>query len=182
MRKLQAVIFDMDGLMIDSEPVQWQAMNSVLAPYGVTIEEPEWTTMVGKRAVDNLAAVRDKHNLDAVPAEMVIAKNEAYRSLIRHAENVVPMPGLYETIEAAREAGLKIALGSSSVLGDIEIILSALRLTDAFDAVVAGDQVAHGKPAPDIFLEAARRLEVEPARCLVLEDTAHGVIAAKSAR
>jgi HAD superfamily hydrolase (TIGR01509 family) len=91
------------------------------------------------------------------------------------------MPGLYETIDAARAAGLKIALGSSSVLDDIEIILSALRLTGAFDAIVAGDQVAHGKPAPDIFLEAARRLEVEPARCLVLEDTAHGVIAAKAA-
>src|SRR3954466_9543953 len=135
MRKLQAVIFDMDGLMIDSEPVQWRAMNSVLAPYGVTIEEPEWTTMVGKRAVDNLSAVRDKHNLDAVPAEMVIAKNDAYRSLIRYSENVVPMMGLYEAIDAARKEGLKIALGSSSVLDDIDIVLRTLGLVGVFDAV-----------------------------------------------
>lgn len=178
---LQAVIFDMDGLMIDSEPVQWRAMNSVVAPYGVTIDEPEWASMVGRRAVDNLALLSEKHHLEVDPAELVISKNAAYHDLIRHRENVIPMPGLYEAIDEARQAGLKLALGSSSVLGDIKIILKALSLSTTFDVVVSGDQVARGKPDPDIFLEVARRLAVHPSRCLVLEDTAHGVAAAKAA-
>ncbi|MFL5732403.1 MAG: HAD family hydrolase [Chloroflexia bacterium] len=176
---LQAVIFDMDGLMIDSEPVQLRATNSALDPLGVRIAETEWAGMVGRRAIDMLADLKSKYGFDADIHDVQRAKNAFYRDLI--AREVPPMPGLYEAIEVCKQAGLRLALASSSIREDISLVLASLHLQQTFEVIVSGDQVTHGKPHPDIFRAAARRLGVPPENCLVLEDTAHGIQAAKAA-
>ena len=107
------------------------------------------------------------------------AKNRAYSASIQ--SRVTPMPGLYELVEKCKIAGLAMAVASSSVLDDVRAIVQALRLEGAFSALVSGNDVSRGKPDPEIFLETARRMNVEPRDCVVLEDTAHGVQAARRA-
>jgi HAD superfamily hydrolase (TIGR01509 family) len=179
MERLKAAIFDLDGLMVDSEPLQWRAMNLALSPLGIQIDESEWISMVGRRTIDNLARLRERHGFDIDPEEIEGAKNQTYRSLIR--QGVIPMPGLHHAIDICSRGGLDLGLASSSVRTDVEIILRSLGLNGVFHSVVTGDDVPIGKPDPAIFLEAARRLSVSPSKCIVLEDTAYGVAAAKAA-
>jgi HAD superfamily hydrolase (TIGR01509 family) len=176
---IRLVIFDMDGLMIDSEHAQRDAMNMALAPSGVQIPEAEWGGMIGRRAVDILAGLREQYSLTTGVVELLDLKNRAYSALIE--TEVTPMPGLYELVERCRQAGLPAAVASSSCLEDIRAVVRGLGLESAFAALVSGDHVSKGKPDPEIFLLTARRLNVEPGRCVVLEDTAHGITAAKRA-
>jgi HAD superfamily hydrolase (TIGR01509 family) len=177
--RLQAVIFDMDGLMVDSEPTQLLTTNAALASTGVHITEEEWRGMIGRRGVEILEDLKARYGFEAEVADLLRVKTVAYREAINR--EVVPMPGLFQAIERCKQAQLQIAVASSSVLEDIRIVVRNLGLDGVFDALVSGEHVKHGKPAPDIFVEAARVLGVEVSRCVALEDTAHGVIAAREA-
>jgi HAD superfamily hydrolase (TIGR01509 family) len=179
MSRLRLVIFDMDGLMVDSEGAQRTAMNSALAPSGVSIGEAEWRGMIGRRAREILADLREQHGITAGVEELLDAKDRAYRAAIR--SHVTPMPGLYELVEKCKGAGVAMAVASSSGIEDVRAVVQALRLEDAFSILVSGDDVSRGKPDPEIFLVTARRMKVEPRYCVVLEDTAHGVQAARRA-
>lgn len=179
MASIEAVIFDLDGLIIDSEPLQWKAMNIALEPLGMQITESQWIGMVGRKTAENLDLLKKEHGLEMNLVEVEAAKNEAYRTIIR--QELKPMPGLPHAIEVCRKARLRLGVASSSVRPDIEVILGSLGMLDIFDIIVSGDQVSEGKPNPAIFLKAAQLLRVDPRHCLVLEDTVYGVVAAKSA-
>ncbi len=176
---LRLVIFDMDGLMVDSEGAQRIAMNTALTPASVSIGEAEWRGMVGRRAVELLADLRERYHITVTVEELLDAKNQAYSISIQ--SHVTPMPGLYELVEKCKQAGSTMAVASSSVLNDVQAIVQALKLEGAFSTLVSGDDVSRGKPDPEIFLETARRMNIKPRYCVVLEDTAHGVQAAKRA-
>jgi len=176
--QIEAAIFDMDGLMIDSEPLQWQAVNATLAPYGLALDEATWVQWVGRRASDSFAALKATHPTLPDVAELLERKNAEYRQRIP----LVPaMPGLQYAIEHCRAAGLKLALASSSVRSDIDLVLTTLGLSGVFAVVVSGEDVVRSKPDPAIFLLAAERLAVLASRCLVFEDTNYGLTAAKAA-
>ena len=179
MKELHAAIFDMDGLMIDSEPLQLRAMNASLQPYGARIEEDEWAGLIGQRGVDIFTSIREREGLEVEVPELLRIKNEAYHKILE--SEVHAMPGLDSAIEVCKRAGLRLALASSSVLRDIFIVLDRLGLRSVFDVVVSGEHVERGKPEPDIFLQTAELLGIPPGECVVLEDTTHGVAAAKAA-
>lgn len=179
MANIEAVIFDLDGLIIDSEPLQWKAMNIALEPLGIRITEAEWIEMVGRKTIENLSRLKKKYGFEGSLAEIEATKNETYRAIIR--QELKPMPGLPHAINVCRMAQLRLGVASSSVRTDIEVILESLKILDMFDAIVSGDQVPEGKPHPAIFLRAAQLLGIEPIHCLVLEDTVYGVVAAKAA-
>jgi HAD superfamily hydrolase (TIGR01509 family) len=179
MDQIITVIFDLDGLMIDSEPLQWRAMNIALKPLGLQISGSEWIRMVGKKTIENLQLLKNTYGFEEDLSYVEHMKNKAYRNIIR--QEVTPMPGLYHALETCQKARLRLALASSSVQEDIEIILNKLGLKQTFDVIVSGDQVRQGKPDPEIFLKAAFKLNVVPSQCVVLEDTAYGVAAAKEA-
>jgi HAD superfamily hydrolase (TIGR01509 family) len=181
MGRIQAAIFDLDGLMIDSEPLQLQAINRALAPLGIELTEAEWMRLVGQRSIEIIRQLKDLYHFDRDPAEIEAAKLHAYRQIIQEKDALKLMPGVREAMRACRTLQLKLALASSSVEADISIILSKFGLDSAFDVIVSGDQVAVGKPDPTIFLETARRLAVEPRKCLVLEDSPGGISAANAA-
>jgi HAD superfamily hydrolase (TIGR01509 family) len=181
MGRIQAAILDLDGLMIDSEPLQLQAMNKALACVGIALTEAEWMRFVGQKSIETIRQLKALHHFDRDPAEIEAAKLYAYRQLIQENDVLKLMPGLREAIRACRALQLKLGLASSSIQADISIILNKFDLSSTFDAVVSGDQVAVGKPDPAIFLEAARRLAVNPGNCLVLEDSPGGVTAANTA-
>lgn len=176
---IEAVIFDLDGLMIDSEPLQLKAMNIALVDFGIQLSESKWKPMVGHKTKENFLQIINDYKINADLLILIERKNNAYRQIIR--KHVPPMPGLHEAINNIKKTSWKLAIASSSVKDDINIILKNLNLENSFDIVVSGDQVNRGKPDPEIFLKTASKLKTSPNKCLVLEDTIYGVNAAKSA-
>lgn len=176
-----AVIFDMDGLLVESEHLQSKSFEIVLARHGVVPEYNEAGTIqiAGITSKENFELIKKKHRIPISSDELVSIKNEVYSQLIE--DGIDPMPGAHKLIESLKEAGVKTAVASSSIPGDIERVLKQIELFDEFDSIVSGSEVEHSKPAPDIFLEAAKRIGADPGRCVVLEDAEAGVQAAKSA-
>lgn len=178
---MQAVIFDMDGLMINSEPLQLRAINRALEEVGLCLTEADWMDCVGRKSFEVIRELHAEHGFKQTPESVEQAKVAGYRQLVREPGALQLMPGLHEAVAASRSAGLKIAIASSSVRRDIAIIVEITGLEGVFDVITAGDEVTVGKPDPAIFLEAARRLGVAPQTCLVLEDSPHGITAARAA-
>ena len=179
MNRINGIIFDMDGLMVDSEPMQFRAINDALVPFGVKVEEPEFIDMVGRKAIENFRTIVQEYKLPISAEELNRKKTEAYLQRIKTELEV--MPGFFAVLEMFERAGFTTAIASSSPKRDILEVLDILSLTDRFGVIASGDEVKHGKPDPAIFLNALERLEGEAAQYLVLEDTAHGVNAAKAA-
>jgi len=176
---MEAVILDMDGVLVDSEPLHLEAANKILAVYGVELSEAENAAYLGMDDVDFFSALKANFGLQENLDDLVSARQQAVIALIR--EGVVPRPGVPELIVGLKMRGLPMALGSSSPRVVVEAMLDELGLANSFNAVVTGDDVAGGKPAPHIFLLAAQRLGVAPADCIVFEDSLHGLRAARDA-
>lgn len=174
-----AAIFDLDGILIDSEPNYLAAEQQLLSVYGVEFTEDLKRPYIGWGTRDMLADVAAKYGIGVPVDDLVERKNAIYLRLAR--EHVIDYPGTREILLELRADGLPTALASGSSPEVITAILSTLGLASAFDAVVSAEQVARGKPAPDLFLEAARRLAVDPSECVVFEDSEAGVSAALAA-
>ncbi len=177
--RLEAVIFDMDGVLIDSEPLAMEAMRRVMARHGVPYTEADNAEFLGRTTPDACRTLRSRHGLDASVEDLARHYLDVRIALTRECPPV--MSGVPEVLERVRGAGYRLALASSAEPEAVAATVEVLRLGPLLEAVVSGDQVARGKPAPDIFLEAARRLGVAPERCLVVEDTRNGLLAAKAA-
>jgi HAD superfamily hydrolase (TIGR01509 family) len=176
---IKAVLFDLDGLMVDSEPHSLASWEAVLAERGVTLDQLTIDSILGRRIDATARTLIDKYDLPDTVQGLADAKTE-YQ--IAHLDgNVRPMPGLLELLDEIDGRGLQKAIASSGIRRYVEAVLRVNGLLDRFSVIITGDQVAHGKPAPDVFLAAARALNVEPQYCLVLEDAPAGVQAAKAA-
>jgi HAD superfamily hydrolase (TIGR01509 family) len=176
---LHAILFDLDGLMVDSEPHSLASWDAVLATRGVSLAQSVIDRMFGQRLIDTARMLVHMYDLSEKPEELAQEK-EAYQ--IAHLTGrISPMPGLVGLLDTIEQRGLQKAVASSGVRRYVTAVLKEIHMVDRFTTVVTGDAVANGKPAPDIFLAAARMLQVEPHHCLVLEDAPSGVQAAKAA-
>jgi HAD superfamily hydrolase (TIGR01509 family) len=176
---LKAVIFDMDGVIIDSEPLHKKTERVTLSPYGISLSDEELNSYMGTEAKVLLANYIDKYSLPVAFAELYSVYR---RNLIRiFDESVEPIPATLRLIRALKSSGIGLAVGSSSHRELVELVLRKLDVTDAFSVVVTGEDAKRSKPHPDIFIEAVRRLGVGAEACLVIEDSANGVRAAKAA-
>jgi len=176
---IEALVFDMDGLLIDSESLATQAMDTFLGRYGLERRFEVHRQLLGRRLPDAIAIVRDAYNMQIPLQNLIDEYGELRVAALRGS--VKPMPGALEIIAFGRLAGLKLALATSGMRSHATISMSETGLTGLFDAEVTGDEVAHGKPAPDLFLAAAERIGVDPERCIVFEDAPNGVTAGKAA-
>ena len=174
-----AVIFDMDGVLVDSEPFGFKALRRVMARYGLPYGEAENAEFLGRTTLDSCQILRERHRLPE--AAETLADWYVEGVLEQIARGPIPMAGVPEVLRRIRAAGYRMALASSAEVRVIDANLTALGLRPLFDAVVSGTQVARGKPAPDVFLAAAERLGAPPATCLVVEDSRNGLLAAKAA-
>lgn len=179
MKRIAAVIFDMDGVLVDSEPLHLRATQAALGARGTSYSERDNRAFFGATDVELLRVLRILFDLPQATPALVEAKTAHLIALIRAEAR--PLPGVPGVPLWLRNSGLRLALASSSRWPVIQAVLETVGLDGAFDAVVSGDEVARGKPAPDGFLMAARRLGVEPDRCLVVEDSRNGVLAGKAA-
>ncbi len=179
MTGIAAVIFDMDGVLVDSEPLHLRATQAALGTRGASYTERDNQSFFGATDADLLRLLRILFNLPDTTAALVEAKTAHFITMIRTEGRL--RPGVPVVPLTLRQAGLPLALATASRRPVIQAVLERVGLDRAFGAVVSGDEVARGKPAPDGFLMAARRLEVEPEQCLVVEDSRNGVLAAKAA-
>lgn len=176
---MQAVILDMDGVLVDSEPLQLLAANAVLGRFGFELSEEENAAYLGMDDAAFFSAVIEKHGLDADPAALSAEREKEVLALIE--KGVLPQPGVPELIAGLKMRGYPMAVASSSPRAVVDAMLAELGVDRSMDAVVTADDVERGKPAPDLFLLAAEKLDVDPAECMVIEDALHGVRAARAA-
>jgi len=172
----RAVIFDFDGLIVDTEMPEFLAWQSVYARRGLVFPLASWLQNVGRNdgPFDPLGPFRGG-DADAVRAEW-----RAEHASLEPAF-LVPLPGVVPLLDAVRGLGWRTAIASSSRHERVAGLVARLGLTARFDAIAAGDEVASAKPAPDVYLLAARRLDVPPDACTALEDSETGARAAKAA-
>ncbi|HID53138.1 MAG TPA: HAD family phosphatase [Anaerolineae bacterium] len=180
MSKRTAIVFDMDGLMVDSEPLSRQAWDEFLRPYGVRIDDDLQSRIIGWRADVSTPVILAQFGLEHLDVAEVIAGRRAIYEKIR-AGGVPKMPGLRELLARIAERGLPWAVATSSPRRHAWEVLAQLGLQNEVAAVACGDEVAHGKPAPDIYLLAAERLGVPPEQCLAMDDSGPGTEAAVAA-
>jgi len=175
----RAVIFDMDGVIADSEPTYREAINLVLASTGHQVSPRQYEDVIGTSVQFTWRTILDMFGLEGDMEENLRRYDQTVVELLRQPRP--PLPGVRELLAELKRRRLPAALATSSWKGWAEALLQATGLDGAFDAVVWRQMVEHPKPAPDLFLRAAELVKVGPARCLVLEDTAPGLEAAKAA-
>jgi HAD superfamily hydrolase (TIGR01509 family) len=177
--RFDAIIFDMDGVLVDSEPMHAETAHEVLAPFGVAFDAADSARYFGFTDVEMFRDLVARHQLSVDIDELVRRRTELL--VKRTWQDPRPMDGVPEVLHAIRGLGYRLALASSSGPEGIAATLDALDVRTLFDVVVSGLTLGRGKPAPDIFLVTARRLGLAPARCLVVEDSRNGLRAAKAA-
>ena len=177
---MKAVIFDMDGVLIDSQPYHFKADIDTMAEYGVVKDQKFYEKFAGTLTSDRMRILKDLFKLD-IPVEEMVKKREDMILEIMAREDIKPVSGIPEFLKSIKNRGLKTAVASSSGYDLIGLILSRLGISEYFDSITSGNDVKRGKPSPDIFLLAAERIGAEPSECLVVEDSENGVRAAKAA-
>lgn len=179
-KKTRAVIWDLDGTLIDSADYHWEAWQEVMAAEDFTISYEEYVADFGKRNDEILRGRLGEHLTDDYITRVSLAKEEAYRALVR-TRGLDLLPGAARWLARLHADGWMQALGTSAPRGNIDAVFDALDIARFFNAVMSADQVERGKPFPDVFLAAARKLEVAPSDCIVVEDAPAGIEAARRA-
>jgi len=177
---IQAVLFDMDGVLVDSERQICLAAIQMFKEVGVTVQPEDFLPFVGSGENRYLGGVAEKYGIHL---DIDFAKFRTYTIYgeIVHGQ-LEPLAGVHEFITRCREKGIRTAIATSADLMKMEINLREIGFpAETFDATVNGLEVVHKKPSPEIYLTAARKVGVEPSRCLVVEDAINGVEAAKAA-
>ncbi|MFF7893181.1 HAD family hydrolase [Streptomyces sp. NPDC007907] len=175
-----SVIFDLDGTLVDSEPNYYEAGRRTLAEYGIAdFTWADHERYVGISTQETVADWKDRYGLRAPVGELLAVKNRHYLGLARSATRAYPEMRAFVELLAAEGVPMAVASGSSPEA--IAAVLNGTGLDAHLHTVVSADEVPHGKPAPDVFLEAARRLGATPSDCVVLEDAAPGAAAAHAA-
>jgi len=177
---IEAVIFDMDGLIVDSETPEYLAWRATYATFGLRFPLASWRANIGRNdgPFDPLGPFRLEGGPG--PPDAVVALWRRHHAVLEQAY-LRPLPGVVDLLEGLGRGGVRAGVASSSRIARVRGLLATLGLASRFVAVAGGDEVARGKPSPDVYLLAASRLGATPASCVALEDSENGVRAAKAA-
>ena len=175
---IAAVVFDLDGVLVDSEQVWDEARRDVVAAHGGTWKDSATTDMLGMSSPEWSRYVAEELQVDLTPEEVNAKVLDAM--LTRYREELPLLPGARAAVLRIADA-FPIALATSSNREVIDLVLDGMGVTERFQATVSSEEVARGKPAPDVYLEAARRLGVDPQQAAAVEDSANGLRSAHAA-
>jgi len=169
----------MDGVLVDSEPMHLRSYQEILGDHGIAYSEQDNREFLGRKDIVILDTLKQRHNIERSAEDLLSEKEAVLARLLK--DDSVPRAGLMSLLAEAHTHAVPMAVASSATLPTIELVVDTLGIRSYFRALTSGDEVAHGKPAPDVYLLAARRLGVDPWRCMAIEDTAAGIAAAKAA-
>jgi len=180
MDERRAVLWDMDGTLIDSEELHWRSWQETLAREGVSISREQFLSSFGQRNDSILprwlGAAATPERVERIAG----AKEDLYRNLIRR-NGVSPLPGVADWVRRLHQGGWLQVIASAAPRANIMTVLEALSATHIFQGIVSAEDVHHGKPDPEVYLVAAARAGVAPDRCIVVEDAVAGVQGAHNA-
>ena len=177
---MKALIFDMDGVIVDSEPMHTAVTIEVMQSYQVHFTTAEMDRFIGMSMRGFFSILKKEHGLNAPVEEMIQRQIDGiYRHIKEDPQE--PVPGILEILAYLKARKIPAAIASSSPKILIETIVERLQIADAFSLLLSGEDFPRSKPDPAIYLTAAEKLGVDPADCLVIEDSQNGTIAAKEA-
>lgn len=180
----KAVIWDLDGTLINSVDQHWDAWREVMAEENITLTFEDFVADFGKRNDEILRGRIDPRMTDEEAARIALSKEEKYRQFIRaegRAKGLALLPGAEHWLRQLKTDGWRQALGTSAPQGNIDAVFDVLKIEKFFDAVMSSEQVKAGKPEPDVFLAAAAKMNIAPEDCIVVEDAPAGIEAARRA-
>ncbi len=175
----RGVIFDMDGVLVDSGPAHLKSWQMMAAEAGYQMTDDDFARTFGKTSREIMRELWDPQMTDDKVRRLDNRKEELYRDLIRGCVPV--MPGALELMESLHRDGWRMAIGSSGPPLNVKLVVTELRLDRWLSATTDASEVTQGKPDPEVFLIAAGRMGVDPRRCVVIEDATHGITAAHRA-
>lgn len=180
MKKAEAFIFDMDGVIIDTEPIHDEIVRGILAKDNIFITDKEFTKYMGMASTAVFELFIKKHNLPYTKEEMAKEHmSDLKKYIVDH--HMRPIEGILPLLEKLKQYNAPMAIASSSPKDTIEFVADTFGITDYFKFFVSGEDLPHSKPAPDIYLKTAENLGIDPSKCIVLEDSRNGTVAAKEA-
>jgi len=177
----KTIIFDMDGVIVESEPIYRTVSNRYFSTLGIEISDEVYETFVGASAHDNLTYVKNNYLVEPSVKKMIQALREAYLEEIRTMEKLPMVSNTRILLGLLQNTDYQLLLASSANRKNINLVLKRLGLTDVFKHKVSGAELPKSKPDPAIFLKAAELGKVTRENCVVIEDSRHGVTAAKAA-
>lgn len=177
----ETVIFDMDGVIIDSEPVHMNIEQQLYSELGLDISEEEHQAFVGTSTLEMWTALVDKYSLNVSARKISEEKHKRYLHWLESADTLPIIDGVRRLINRLSQFGITLCLASSSTGQEIDCVLTKLQLDSFFSFRVSGADLPRSKPDPMIFLKAAVQAQAPPVRCCVIEDSRNGVAAAKAA-
>ncbi|MFO8042356.1 MAG: HAD family phosphatase [Alkalispirochaeta sp.] len=174
---VRALIFDLDGTLLDTMAVHHQAWRETMQEYGIEITQELFDGFGGQTTPDIVAGLEQRYSRSLPGDEIALAKDQAF---VRHAPRIHPIPSVLEIAQRYADA-LPMGVATNEHFGVANIVMRLTGLSSLFQTMVTVDEVDNSKPAPDLFLECARRLEVPPEHCHVFEDSRFGIAAAEAA-
>jgi len=180
LKNIEAIIFDMDGVLVDSEPLHEKTAKMTLREYNIEIPASEWEHFSGTTDWDMFTYIVKNFTDGNVSVEELVAhRNKTYLEVA--PKKIEMVKGAYDFIRQIRQKGLKIALTTSSTKDIQQMVFNKFHLHRYFDAIITGDEIKHGKPHPEPYQKTVKKLGIAPKNCLVIEDSTNGIKSAKAA-
>ena len=175
---MKAIIFDMDGLMVDSERLYLQAQQEITRQFNKTLPEKVRLKMMGRKPLESMKIFVEALDIPEDAVKLLEMRNDIMRE--KYRTDLVPLPGLVHIIDAFY-GKLKMAIATGAQEEFLDIVVDQLEIRNKFDVLQASDGIEQGKPHPEIFLKTCEKLGLKPGECIVLEDSLNGVLAGKKA-
>jgi len=177
----KCIIFDMDGVLINSEPLHFDFENKLFESLGITVSREQHETFVGTTAKTLWTIIKQTHNLPFTVSELILKGQSDFLVYLENKNSLEPIQGIPELLNKLKYGGYILALASSSPHKLINYVLNKCKIEEYFPVRISGDDVTYGKPDPEIFLKTSEVTGIKPENCLVIEDSKNGVNAAKLA-
>lgn len=178
---LKAVIFDMDGVIIDSEPLHYRAYHQMFDEVGISVSAELYDSLTGKSTINVCKQLKEHFQLSHTPDELATIKRRHYDIIFENDKDFDLIKGVRQLIENYHANGLTLVLGSSATMASIDRIFKRFDLNHYFKAKLSGAELKASKPHPEIFIKAAEATGFFPEECVVIEDATNGIEAAKGA-
>ena len=177
----KAVIFDMDGVLIDSEPLYTEMNKELFAELGINMDPSEYHQFVGMSSPLMWTMIRDNYSLQPSVVDLMNMEKARIHKLLSSDRVSSPIGGVENLLESLKDLGIIMSVASSSARKNVETVLKKLDLEKYFAGTVCGEDIENGKPAPDIFLKASELMSTIPVNCVVIEDSYNGLCGANAA-